>query len=136
MAKTTPVHTTPVHADRLFDNPDVLQLECNPWNKAPWYCAKDICKVIGCKWNGEPRTLGKIPEHRKAQLAHDGEQGCRNVWCLSATGVIALHRQMTGGDPTGLGAWLDAQVDSISGREVEWLLHEPIAMDEARAVAD
>ena len=119
MAKTTPVHTTPVHADRLFDNPDVLQLEFNPWNKSSWYCASDICAVIGCAWKGEPQTLKKIPEHHKAQLAHDGEQGYRNVWCLSISGVIALHRQMTGGDPVGLDAWMAAQVDSITGIEKE-----------------
>ena len=205
----------PIQADQLFDNPAVLKLECNPWNKAPWYCARDIVEQIGCHWKGEPQTLKKILEHHKAQLSHEGETGYRNVWCLSAAGVIALHRQLTGGDPTGLSAWLDAQVASITGLEegkeqpiplytalladaskhttpyrllllldsllpiqieeieafrtgvrkrsptftttrdvlgliksmndgdraqcvayIEWLLHEPVAMDEARAVAD
>jgi len=98
----------PVHVRDLFDNPNVLQLHINPQEtqEPAWYCARDICQVIGCAWTDSERTLKKIPEHHKAQLGHHyGDNGYRNVWCLSAGGVLALHRQMTNDDPINFNAW-------------------------------
>jgi hypothetical protein len=98
---------------RLFDDPEVPTPAFNPWREGPWYSARAVCAAIGCAWKGEPQTLKHIPEHHKAILLHEGTHGPRNLWCLSATGAIALHCQITGGDPTGLAAGLSAHGASI-----------------------
>ncbi len=84
-----------LHADDLFNHPNVLQLQTHP--KIPeisqtWYCAKDVVKLFEQHWYSASRTLKPIPEHHKAELMHHSTGGAQNVWCLSKTGVALLYK--------------------------------------------
>ncbi|MCP3868324.1 MAG: hypothetical protein GY703_09570 [Gammaproteobacteria bacterium] len=113
-----------LHVDDLFCNSHVLHLQTQPGLPSiseTWYCARDICELLGRKWNNGNQNLKSIPEHDKAMLSHQTAGGCQNVWALSKSGVLHLHCLEKGCYPLVSDAILPTHNKGV----IKWVINNP-----------